>query len=295
MFTRLDTQFKKLIGGDVWPQSLARRWERAKWGFCGEIPEAFTSIEQARNTMDFLWNDIMNILGNADEQKLCGYDNVLSYAVESEKYSLLGSIAQFSDALDTYLDDPDLTLSPKEINAGKTLKMYTIHGRMALETFGAPNELVWDQHLDSFKHILQLAKDVVTSKAAGQSSAALPKQGHSPSFNLDMGLVQCLAEIVWRCRDLVTRREAIKFLEGHPRQEGLWDGVLVAKCGYRFIEIEEGPNGENLVDGVIPDWSRISQFDCQFDIEERSAVLAFVRGRSSTDNSKVRLHEVVRW
>jgi hypothetical protein len=296
LFSRLDTQVKQLQGGVVGPRHLARRWQRPSLGFGPDIPREFVSIEQARHAMDYTWNDIISVLTELYEGGIPGYTPVLGPETLEAKRALIARSTKWAAALEAYLTNPKTVLTGKQINAAKLLQMFATLAILTLKTMGASSELMWDGFEFEYQSILDNAEYILRSESEDRQSSTPGKQCDPlPRFQLDMGLVPCLFEVFWKCRDPAIRRKAVALLEAYPRQEGLWDSTIVARTGHRVIELEEGLNGENLVDGQVPVWCRISAIDVVFDLEERKGKLTFFTTRSFTEPEKVKLVEMMYW
>ncbi|EKD18225.1 C6 zinc finger domain-containing protein [Drepanopeziza brunnea f. sp. 'multigermtubi' MB_m1] len=81
-----------------------------------------------------------------------------------------------------------------------------------------------------------------------------------------------------KCRDPTIRLRVISLLRTYPRREGVWDSVfagLVIDCLRRIEE-------ENMKNGYIPGWARISSPNFGIDAEKRTVELRRLQRISAT-------------
>ncbi|KAF2841636.1 hypothetical protein M501DRAFT_928648 [Patellaria atrata CBS 101060] len=111
------------------------------------------------------------------------------------------------------------------------------------------SETAYDQHLSKFQRLVSLAntfyENSTTSSKASDESLAV--------FSFEMDVIAPLYFTAFRCRDHVTRHQAIKTLEMfHPRREGLWDTKNALAVAKRIVSLEEA----NLqhVDKLCAQW-----------------------------------------
>ncbi|KAF2179899.1 hypothetical protein K469DRAFT_594181, partial [Zopfia rhizophila CBS 207.26] len=95
------------------------------------------------------------------------------------------------------------------------------------------NQIAFDQHLDSFKALINHARIVLDSM--GSSSSSSP----AANFTFEIGIILIRYLTASCCCCPVTRREAISLLERNLPREGLWDAQQHVAVAKRIIEIEE--------------------------------------------------------
>jgi hypothetical protein len=271
LFTRLDTQCAQM--GIRYSQSrttLGSLGHREP-GFDLEIPPEFTTVVEARNSMDFLWNSILHY----------GYDletggiTLLGPEEELQRQALIVRMSQWNSAFQCLLLRRGITLSALESQASKVLQIQQHSAMLVLVVTDFLDDMVWDQYTAHFETMLNLASEV-----AAISRASFALNGKSvPNFSLDSIIVGVLFHIGYKCREPTLRRRAIDVLGVSPRQEGVWDGVLVGRVLKRIVDIEE--KGLGLIQSAadVPAASRISNVDVKFDREERKAVMIYIRPR----------------
>ncbi|TVY90958.1 hypothetical protein LAWI1_G005433 [Lachnellula willkommii] len=94
------------------------------------------------------------------------------------------------------------------------------------------SEMVFDAALSDFQYIVRTCALLLSS----QEQTQLPR---NPRFSFEFGVVSALHLVATKCRDPVTRREAVDLLWSNPRQEGMWDSVICARIGLWILNSEE--------------------------------------------------------
>lgn len=296
LFTRLDTQARQFQASSPWSFAMSQHWKSRSQCFCEHIPEVFSSIDEARNSMDFLWNDMSHIL----EETLSPGDSTIERSQDPRAYfersRLIARCTQWSIALETYWVAAQARMSFDEIKAYKLMKMLALLGTVTLKTTGPHGEMVFDEFLSDYRKITELAEAVVDDKLVVTNSDLRNLRAKpAPRFRPDMGIIVALFEIVWKCRDPVVRRRIVTILEDNPMQDGLWDGILVAKIGRRIQALEEGLHCQNLVDGMVLKRSRISSVDLSFDVHERVAQVRFLQPYEGPSGTELSTSEAIEW
>ncbi|KAK4941116.1 hypothetical protein LTR10_018916 [Elasticomyces elasticus] len=118
------------------------------------------------------------------------------------------------------------------------------------------SEMVYDQHIDKFQSIIDLASQASLSR----SQAPRPR----PSFIFDMGFTPLLYFVAMKCRNLSIRLAALSFMTtlGIAR-ETLWDLNTMYRVARRLIEIEHGIDLNSLQNPfprhMVPEESRVKE------------------------------------
>lgn len=94
------------------------------------------------------------------------------------------------------------------------------------------SEMVFDATLSDFQYIVRTCALLLSS----QEQTQLPR---NPRFSFEIGVIPALHLVATKCRDPVTRREAVDLLWSNPRQEGMWDSVICARMGLWILNSEE--------------------------------------------------------
>lgn len=94
------------------------------------------------------------------------------------------------------------------------------------------SEMVFDSFLPDFHYIVRTSALLIASR----KETHLPR---NPRFSLEIGIIPPLHLVATKCRDPVTRREAVDLMWTNPRQEGWWDSLIFARAGLWIINSEE--------------------------------------------------------
>ncbi|KAH8591142.1 hypothetical protein B0O99DRAFT_633233 [Bisporella sp. PMI_857] len=140
--------------------------------------------------------------------------------------------------------------------------------QILLASTGFKDEVLMDVFMPEFKQMVALA---------GASGSRQPSM--IGMFFMDHGILPSLFVVVKGCRDPQVRREAIKILFSTPRREGIWDNLFVARFGMWIMQEEE----KGMVDGYIPDWSRIYVTKAEVDTETKTATVEGVSKGTNRD------------
>ncbi|CAD0082891.1 unnamed protein product [Aureobasidium vineae] len=102
----------------------------------------------------------------------------------------------------------------------------------------------FDLYLPEFASIVKWSRFLTTPKQEPKehclhSRLASLSVSSVPRFSLNMNYIPPLYLVAIKCRDPITRREAISILEETNGREGLWDARLHAKAARRLVEVEE--------------------------------------------------------
>jgi hypothetical protein len=271
--------------------------ENKEPGFNSEIPVCFSSLEEARNSLDYNWNWVMGLLHKLSVK---GEDNAPIFEPESPVvreatlYLLQETFRKWDDAFELFLEHAGKTLDIKSLQGALALK---IRKRSSMASFEyltsrpSDDSMIWDKSLPIFEEIVSLATSIVLAP----SECGTVSIGTDPSFSLDGSIVVPLFMVARSCRHPIIRRKAIALLGHSKRQEGLWEGTLTARVLNRAVEIEEEGLGEVLSCEDVPAWARISNIDVQFDPDGRKACMTYNRQRSELEEKMETIKETIVW
>ncbi|KAF2669649.1 hypothetical protein BT63DRAFT_425330 [Microthyrium microscopicum] len=262
-FIRLDSQVCEL-------QSTAGRFpilqptHHHEPGFGPIIPPKFTSILEARNCYDYLYNDAIHKA--SDESASFTSPSIdeslpLSLATRTAIWRLHLWKAPF-DACAADLDPTDTASQA----LADLLRVKHLAASHLFDTSTVGPETKWDRHTNDFYDIVAAASRIATTTPVGRKT-----------ISLDAGIVLPLFNTAWKCRISSLRREALAILASRPRQEGVWDGELSARVGKRIMEVEEEGFGEILDPADLPDWARVIEVNIRFELGQRRAVWSYSR------------------
>ncbi|KAI9926586.1 hypothetical protein MW887_004354 [Aspergillus wentii] len=192
---------------------------------------SWTNILEARHSLDRLMNNAMGFIRQA------GIERSAERAYLQPQQQLL-------------LQDYSIWIASFEALMGKSWKrIKVVDGRTPLvlritylasliwlETCLSVDEMIFDHHNDSFDQLVRYAKEYIDiNDSLNQSSNGTPPD----SFTLEAGIVTPLFYTAVRCRNPITRREAIRLLSSCHVKEGLWNTKQMVNVAEAVLEMEE--------------------------------------------------------
>ncbi|KAI0133152.1 hypothetical protein F4776DRAFT_626239 [Hypoxylon sp. NC0597] len=230
-----------------------------------QIPEIFQSLHEARLAWDSLCEQMMRFTENMFTfTPAMSPMGVLPNSLRQYGAGFAEKLAMWSRAFEPILISRS---TPSKSNQEKTaiavLKMNQTMGEILFYMTFSDTELQFDAHLQQFKDIVNLAMEVVGDEERRAAAKRCPdplfchhQPTHpdvfggqctarhiKPSFSADLGIVPPLFVAATKCRDAVTRRQAIQLLRTSARREGMWDSELAARIGMWVMTIEEDDDG----------------------------------------------------
>ena len=270
-------------------------------GFSPEVPVAFTSLEQARNSLEYHWNSCIEFLNNleknADFQNSTGIKSQeLLDALRITEVVRPGYFDVFKRwfaAFQAFLQGHGQSLDSRGLRAARTLEISHSFGLIFLNAStvkSSNDETVWDMFTEHFERVVNLAGLITKPSSCDKFTK---KQG--PDFTLDMNIVAPLYAVAHKCRHPAVRRKAVSLLYAAPRKEGVWDSILTARVAERLITIEEDGLGRVTHSEDVPDWARISEVEVKFDLQECLGTVRYSRPRSQSGKVRNAVTETIRW
>ena len=277
------------------PMDFSRRCRNRAPGFGPEVSNAFLSLDEARNNLDWHWNTCEALIagrrGDEDNMDIKSIQGLCDKWVRDYQ-SFAAIIEQWSTAFQAFLRKASNHLDTRELQAAHILeihyiflKMYTRSGSESLNVKSRKgwldycnNQMAWDHFLPLFDRIISLASLIVDSSCIFHES--------NSRFCLDSNIVAPLYAVAHRCRDPLIRRKAVSLLQSSPRQEGIWDSVLATKAAEIVIAVEEEGLGNVTSCADIPDWARICDVKVNFDMEGRVGTVNFSWPKNGMENRR---------
>ena len=142
-------------------------------------------------------------------------------------------------------------------------------------------ETGYDVFLPEFRDIVTLVPSISKVLIAHHSGKRLV-------YHFNGGFIPPLFLVATKCRDRVSRRQAIALLYSAPLREGVFDSICVAKISEWIVAIEE----EGIDGGEIPDHRRFRVRRSNIDLPMRKAQLQGTQLRDA-DDSELEWKEVV--
>ncbi|KAI1310125.1 hypothetical protein F5Y03DRAFT_50647 [Xylaria venustula] len=229
-----------------------------------EIPEIFPSLHDGRLAWDTLCERIMRFTEEMSAYVKMSPMNILPIDFKQYGKSFDEQMEAWSRAFDPILAS---RMAPAKSTQEKTaiavLKMNQIMGRILFNMTFSDSESEFDQFLHFFRDIVNLAMEVIGDEERRAAAKRCPnpdfcqhQSAHAdifggeytarhikPSFSADLGIVPPLFVVATKCRDPLTRQQAIQLLRTSSRREGMWDSELCARIGSWIATIEEEDDG----------------------------------------------------
>ncbi|KAF7541547.1 hypothetical protein G7Z17_g11934 [Cylindrodendrum hubeiense] len=276
------------------------------------FPENFTSLLEARLACDKLNERIMRYIEGL-------------YAVKTDRKGTLPQSwrdygLEFKSQIETWGDAFEnlfhsrhsSSVKPQEKAAIAALKMLQTNSQVLYLMMFSDQESDFDVFLPQFQTIVDLGLEIVADeeKRAAARCCPNPEQcqhhhkhphqqdggifsspGYSaphikPRFSADLGIIAPLFVVATKCRDPVTRRQAIQLLRSSSRRESMWDSEMIAHIGTWVMNLEESEtiamneqpqpvsnNGARPIPRTIPEDKRVMIRSVDFDLRARVADL----------------------
>jgi hypothetical protein len=290
VFVRLDSQVTHILG-DRNRKLLSPVLDDKGRGYQADIPTSFSSIEEARNSLDYVWKGYSRVREQDQLLDEMGRSaSMLDFQFNVVRSVVLLRLQKWSRAFKNFFrcnpQDFDY-LSQEHIHVMK-LHHILIEIFLKINLAVSNYEIFWDDYYVEFRSMLEHAAEV--TKLSTKSSNNVLR----PVFSLDMGIILPLYLVAAKCRHPTLRRKSIALLKSTPRQEGILNSWLVGRVLERMVEIEE-KNFENIECAEhIPDWARLNGVAVTFDPEGRRAYLQYLRQEHKESNMET-IEELIEW
>ena len=263
-------------------------------GFHPEIPVAFSSLSEARNSLDYHWNTCIHILNDLEAPIGSTLRASLRQTqLQADREACAVMLKKWRAAFHVFLQNKGKSLEEKGLQAARILEISQMFFAIYVDVsaFDILNdEQIWDKYRSRYEHILELATLIIKP-----NTQDINNRKQSPNFSLDMNVVAPLYAVAHRCRDPYIRRKAVCLLYAAPRQEGVWNSILTARVVEKLIRIEEGGLGTVTCAQDVPDWARISDVHAKFDHQGRMGTVHYTRPRSMHDRKREAVMQAFSW
>ncbi|KEY68853.1 hypothetical protein S7711_03792 [Stachybotrys chartarum IBT 7711] len=191
----------------------------------GQASHTLENLTQVQTRIDWLSLRILKLVRTADYYRLGIVPTPHTPASRMEQHELMTELDAFASALST------LTPQNNDHNNYLLLHMRWLVCKIWASTCLAIDETIYDEHVDDFKRIIDLA-----NQALQDSRLPLVKPS---KFILHMGFSPLLHFVVIKCRVLRLRLTALSLMKTLScSREILWDVADMYAVGVRIIEIE---------------------------------------------------------
>ena len=258
-------------------------------GFNLDIPEEFSSLDEARNSLEYHTNGFVKFFKDIIDVNTPEVPDA-----EMQRRFWFNQSGKWDTALEAFLRNPATKLTPKAQQAAWALKinhrLCMMHLRHDFSIVRGDNT-IWDSYPQEGEDIVQFAESLLNLDERTRG----PPGQRGVEFSLDMTLVGPLYAVAHKYRDPILRRRAIALLKRADRQEGIWDSAVAARVAERIVEIEEGTVGNVTSSHDVPNWARVHGLNVSFDKAERKGNFSYIRSTSRQNQSMESIHEVIRW
>jgi len=254
------------------------------------MPACFSSFEEARNVLDYIWTASVRVFESIPEpeQELDGRLSQDLRASLDMIRSCSGLLLQeWAKAFEAFIrQSTQLDVTAQQ--AIHTLKIHYILTTILLSlhhNIAPADETAWDSYFVEFEAIISHAAAVVD----------LDRKRRRQAFSLDTEIILPLYLVASKCRQPNIRRKAVSILKSSSKQEGLLHGGITARVAQRIIDIEEGCLETVFSCEDIPNCARISDVEIRFDPEENRAFLRYLRWKSAKSTKRDTVDECLHW
>ncbi|KAK7754553.1 hypothetical protein SLS62_003574 [Diatrype stigma] len=225
----------------------------------GDSFPAFASRTDAQFYLDDVMNRTIHLVRHGDMYSLGGRDPERDPVAPE----FLEEQIRINCALDDWqlrfqeLESKSPTPPPDQVKEQCSLVVRYNIARIWVNTTFKGDEMVFDEHIDAFKLMVDEADKLGSVVGSPSASAA---QAPPPRFIFEMGFTPMFYFVVLKCRDLATRIRALALVKtlGVAR-ENMWDTSGMWVTGRRVIELEHGinldANGQPCGDPASVDWT----------------------------------------
>ncbi|KAE9371569.1 hypothetical protein N431DRAFT_341648 [Stipitochalara longipes BDJ] len=133
-----------------------------------------------------------------------------------------------------------------------------------------PARLKLASDLRDYRRLVDLAREILET----DGRHAVPGKA---IFTFETVVIIGLLVVATSAPEIEVRRQAIALLVKYPRREGLLDSMMVVKVATWMMKQEES----EVVEGMIPESSRLRIVKNDFNLKERKAVLHFSKGEDN--------------
>lgn len=185
---------------------------------------------------------------------------------------------------------PSISYSTEREHAQRAAQLLRIQhlasSIMLMTSLADGRELVYDNHLEDFRAIVDLSAPLVPHY-----------KSQAVSFTLDVGVIPSLYYVACKCRDSTIRHKAIDLLLSSTHREGAWEAQVSARSAAKIVKLEEkaavklAPGKQIVTAADIPEVARL--YEAYFDVDTGEDLVYCKRRRFEYDGSWLDWEEVV--
>ena len=228
-FNRVDASLIAMLGKR--PMDLCKGSPPSPPGFHSTIPPAFTSLEEARYSLDYHWNRCIHETDSTHPVTDQELEQLFRNRPHYERIFQDWQIA--FQAFLSHHPNP----SYHQVQSARMLQIIHTISIISLRCAtnnGSLPETSFDTCVPLYARIVSLARDLTSAQLAVEGSEGMK----TPRFSLEMNIIAPLYAVAHRCRDPRLRREAVAIMRACHRREGVWDSLQAAMVAETVIHIE---------------------------------------------------------
>ena len=248
----------------------------------------FTSLDEARSYLFAEVIQLYNFSRRTADQYRYRQPDTIGLEIIAESHKLDERLQKWLQSFDSFIERSSLTMSRKELECATLLRIHYKVTKIHLFNCLYTEETVYDRSDDTFQDIVVLSESLLTTGSLSKSPSFI--------FSLDLGIVQPLYYAATKCRYPPTRERAILLLHSFPRQEGVWDSVVVAKLAERVKSIEEETLSKSMsTNERVPEFRRIHSVDTSIDRDRRRTEVTYTQRLNGMDGEWDERIEWIYW
>ncbi|KAI5244495.1 hypothetical protein E4T43_03830 [Aureobasidium subglaciale] len=204
-------------------------------------PRSFDDFEHAKISLDTLVASTLHFIRSVHDGKH-DENGTVTLSARTLQLHLLSELSVWNNSMANLVK----SRNPFKDEDNRMEKMLRIQQTAACIWLSRCTELEeqgFDAYLPDFASIVKWARILATPSPDADdclhTRLASLSMANTSRFSLNMAYIPPLYLVAIKCRDPITRREAISILEETNGREGLWDARLHAKVARRLVEVEE--------------------------------------------------------
>ncbi|KAF7946719.1 hypothetical protein EAE96_009705 [Botrytis aclada] len=278
---------------------LAERYEPLFYGetlseiITDNVPIFFRNVEEAKNCFEYGCYLFQRSVARAASPPThlvnlpIDYDARIRQIIDEFEALHL----KYSHELQAFIEARASSFTPKEHIAVAVLQLHSLDNHIScyIQYLPPTHRAHWSEFMPQMQRMIMLGQKIVSyilsdSSCCGESTI---------SFNLDMGVIIPLYNLVRHCKDPTIRRQVISLLRSFERQEGLWNSVLVAKALDRIVEIEEESTWSEV--NTYSDRMRPLSVDPILELDPKGGRLVYTRQGEEINTQIKVVEEMFTW
>jgi hypothetical protein len=288
-FTRLDIQASSYIGV---------RMPRIVLNSDPQIPSVFQNLKEAEKAFRLEHVQMYRFIRSTADQYRHYTPCPIPLEVLARAQELQRILSKWHAAFTSSLQQSTILLTSTTATQIYILQTHHIAATIQISNSLYAEESIYDSFDSEFARMNSLAEKLLSNHSLESKETGYETSFAAETFfSVDVGIVHPLYLAATKCHHLPTRERAISLLHRVPRQEGIWNGVLMAKVAERVKQVEEEGFGEFRIDGGqrVPGWQRVHGIIRGIRETEKSMVIGCRRMLNGNDGGWDEKNEVIRW